>query len=78
MNEGKMMSESKEQLSDNVDEVLKRTKDNAELYERLLDAIIKDNPEFIKNQDEVDQEEKYFYFKGYIDCVKLLKDLGAI
>ena len=83
MNYGvRLMTKIKKGLCNNSDEITNKITTESEFYKKILNEILDDYPDLIKSQnndlDPVTQEEKYFYHKGYVDCVKLLKNLGVI
>ena len=48
-------------------------KDNVDKFEEVLDRLPKEDRFNISAI-----EQNYIYYRGYVDCVKLLKTLGVI
>lgn len=61
----------------------KDEKDNADKFGEVVDRMPKEDRDFIKKHERnvfniAAAEQSYIYYRGYKDCVKLLKILGVI
>ena len=58
-------------------------KNSVDKFEEVLDRLQKDDRDFIKKHEmnifNISAiEQSYLYYRGYLDCIKLLKILGVI
>ena len=61
----------------------KDERDNVDKFDEVVDSMPKEDRDFIKKHEMnifniMAMEQSYVYYRGYKDCVKLLKILGVI
>lgn len=61
----------------------KDERDNVDKFDEVVDRMPKEDRDFIKKHEMnifniAAAEQSYVYYRGYKDCVKLLKILGVI
>ncbi len=61
----------------------KDEKNSVDKFDEVVDRMQKDDRDFIKKHERnvfniAAAEQSYIYYRGYKDCVKLLKILGVI
>lgn len=61
----------------------KDKQDNVDTFDEVVDIMAKENRDFIEKHEMnvfniAAAEQSYIYYRGYKDCVELLKILGVI